>query len=166
MTIITQTPRIIIREFLPDELETYLNHFNDERVIEHIPKRTRDERITIFNIALSEYTGSKTKGIWGMFYADSDEFIGSCLLRPFGDTSDKLELGYSLDHKDWGKGLASEMAKAMVNYGFSDSAITEIVACTTVENIPSQRVLENAGLKRDGNLLRGELDLPFFSLKR
>jgi hypothetical protein len=60
MAIITQTLRMIIREFLPEELDVYLNHFNDERVTLHIPKRTRDERATIFSIAQNQYNDTKT----------------------------------------------------------------------------------------------------------
>jgi ribosomal-protein-alanine N-acetyltransferase len=166
MAIITQTPRIIIREFLPDELDIYLNHFNDGRILEHIPKRSRDERVAIFNLALNQYSDTKRRGIWGMFDAGTGDFIGSCLLRPFENTADKLEIGYSIEQKYWGRGLATEMAVAMIEHGFTDAAILEIAGLTTTDNVASQRVLEKAGLTRDGNLRRGEEDLAFFRLKR
>lgn len=166
MTIITETPRLVIREFQPEELEIYLNHFTDERVTEHIPKRSRDERIAIFNIALSQYADIKTCGIWGIFDVYNSNFIGSCLLRPFNGDDAIMELGYSLDRKYWGRGLATEMARAIIAHGFTDPAVKEIVAVTTFGNEASQRVLEKAGMVREGNLKRGEDDLAFFSLKR
>lgn len=155
-----------IREFLPEELDIYLNHFNDERVTLHLPKRSRDERITIFNMALSQYNDTKTRGIWGMFDIGTRDFIGSCLLRPFNGDNTIMELGYSTEQKYWGRGLGTEMAVAMIAHGFTDPTVTEIVAVTTFENIASQSVLEKAGLTREGNLRRGEDDLAFFSLKR
>lgn len=166
MHIIAQTARLIIREFQPEELEVYLNHFTDERVTEHIPKRSRDERITIFNIALNQYQQIKTCGVWGIFDAYSGDFTGSCLLRPFNGDDAIMELGYSIDHKYWGRGLATEMAEAIIAQGFTDPAVNEIVAVTTFKNEASQRVLEKAGMVREGNLKRGEDDLAFFSLKR
>ncbi|HEY9535157.1 MAG TPA: GNAT family N-acetyltransferase [Mucilaginibacter sp.] len=166
MTVITQTLRIIIREFLPDELEVYLGHFNDERVTLHLPKRSREERTAIFNIALNQYIDSKTSGIWGMFDNCTGHFIGSCLLRPFNNDKTIMELGYSMEQKYWGRGLGTEMALAIIEHGFTDPSVAEIVAVTTFENIASQRVLEKAGLIREGNLRRGEDDLAFFSLKR
>lgn len=164
MHIITQTPRLIVREFLPEELETYLAHFNDERVTQYIPKRTRDERVNIFNKALANYQLTKKLGIWGIFNADNGEFIGSCLLRAFNEEPGVIELGYSMDHKYWGKGIGSEMGLAMVQYGFLDADIDEIVAVTELENIGSQRVLEKAGLKRMDNIFREDLELAFFKM--
>jgi len=103
MNIVTQTPRIIVREFLPEEENTYLNHFNDEIVLLYIPKRSREERIGIFHKALEQYVVDKQSGIWGIFNKADGGFMGSCLLRPFNNEPGKLELGYSLDRKHWGR---------------------------------------------------------------
>jgi ribosomal-protein-alanine N-acetyltransferase len=166
MAIITQTERLIIREFLPEELETYLSHFIDERVLQYIPKRTTDERISIFNNALKQYEITKAKGIWGIFSKADGSFMGSCLLRQFADDAGVVELGYSLNHEYWGKGIASEMATGMVTYCFTDNSTTAIVAVTELENIGSQRVLEKAGLQRLANILRNDLELAYFRLPR
>jgi ribosomal-protein-alanine N-acetyltransferase len=166
MTIITQTNRLIIREFLPEELEIYLNHFIDERVLQYIPKRSRDERIGIFNNALKQYEVTKHTGIWGIFSKADGSFMGSCLLRPFELEPDAIELGYSFDHKYWGQGFASEMVKAVLAHGFTDPTTKEIIAVTIIENIGSQRVLEKAGLKRVDNLIRNGEELAYFRLPR
>ncbi|MES2377894.1 MAG: GNAT family N-acetyltransferase [Bacteroidota bacterium] len=166
MATITQTERLNIREFLPEELDTYLNHFIDERVLQFIPKRSTDERITIFNNALKQYEIIKTKGIWGIFSKADGSFMGSCLLRDFELQPGAVELGYSLDHKHWGKGIASEMATAIIEHGFTDANVKEIVAVTELENTGSQRVLEKAGLTRVDNLIRNSEELAYFRLPR
>jgi len=162
MHTIAQTPRLIIREFIPEEQETYLHHFTDEEVLLYLPQRTTEERINIFQTALANYANSKLTGIWGMFNKETGEFIGSCLLRPFNGDVKVLEVGYSMDKKYWGQGIATEMAEAMITHGFSDTDIDEIVGVTVLENISSQRVLEKAGLKRIDNLFRDGLELAFF----
>jgi ribosomal-protein-alanine N-acetyltransferase len=166
MAIIIETERLIVREFLPVELETYLNHFIDKRVLQYIPKRNREERIGIFNNALKQYDVTKAKGIWGIFSKADGSFMGSCLLRQFVDDSTIVELGYSLNHEHWGKGIASEMAGAMKQHCFTDATVTEIVAVTELENTSSQRVLEKAGLKRVDNLIRNGEELAYFRLSR
>jgi ribosomal-protein-alanine N-acetyltransferase len=166
MATIARTPRLIIREFLPDEETIYLNHFNDELVIKYIPKRSSEERINIFRRGLGQYATSKTTGLWGIFSKTGGDFMGSCLLRPFYDETGVLELGYSLERKYWGGGFATEMATAMVAHGMSDQNISEVVAVTELENVGSQRVLEKAGLKRVDNLLRDGEELAYFRLKR
>ena len=166
MGTIVQTPRIVIREFLPEEENIYLNHFNDEMVIQYIPKRSRDERINIFRTALAQYPVTKKTGIWGVFNGDDGDFIGSCLLRPFNKEPGVIELGYSIEKKYWGIGIGTEMAVAMVDYGFSDENISEMVALTELENIGSQRVLEKAGLKRVDNLFKDGEELACFKIQR
>lgn len=166
MHTIAQTPRLIIREFLPEELETYLHHFTDEEVCLYLPKRTTDERINIFQTALANYAISKLTGIWGMFDKETGEFIGSCLLRPFNGDDKVLEVGYSMDKKCWGQGIGTEMVEAMITHSFADADIDEVVAVTVLENIASQRVLKKAGLKQVDNLFRDGLELAFFRKPR
>jgi ribosomal-protein-alanine N-acetyltransferase len=166
MSIITQTTKLVVREFLAEEMETYLAHFTDEEVALHLPKRNREERIGFFNNALSQYPVTRTTGIWGMFDADTAEFIGSCLLRPFNDDPTILELGYSMEKKYWGRGIGTEMSRAMISHGFADPTINEIVACTTLANTASRRVLIKAGLKQVDNMMRNGEELAFFRLKR
>ena len=166
MHIITQTPRLIIREFSPEEQETYLHHFTDEEVCLYLPKRTTEERINIFQTAIANYANSKLTGIWGMFDKESGEFIGSCLLRPFNGDVKILEVGYSMDKKYWGQGIGTEMTEAMVAHSFADADIDEVAAVTVLENIASQRVLEKAGLERADNFFRDGLELAFFRKAR
>ncbi len=167
MSLIVQTNRLIIREYETHELETYLNHFTDEEVARYIPKRSQEERITIFDNALNRYKTTKAHGIWGMFSNADEEFIGGCLLRPFHDDPSLFEIGYSLNRKYWGQGLATEMVKALANYGFATPNITAIVACAEIPNIASQRVLEKAGFKREENIFEEDgLELTFFRLSR
>jgi ribosomal-protein-alanine N-acetyltransferase len=164
MNIIVQTPRIIVRELLPEEENTYLDHFNDEMVIQYLPKRSREERTGIFRKALEQYPVNKNLGLWGVFNKADGDFIGSCLLRPFNAEPGIIELGYSMEKKYWGKGIGSEMATEMVAYSLTDINTLEIVAVTILENLGSQRVLEKAGFKRMDNLFRDGIELAYFKI--
>ena len=164
MTIV-ETPRLIIREFLPEEEEVYLDHFfNDEEVARYLPKRSREERINLFRGTIAAYETSKLMGTWGLFNKADGDFIGSCLLRSFADAPEKVELGYSMERKYWGKGIGTEMAVALVNYAFANIDKPQMVAVTVLENFGSQRVLEKAGFERSPNLWRDTMELAYFEL--
>jgi ribosomal-protein-alanine N-acetyltransferase len=79
-----------------------------------------------------------------------------------------VELGYVMHQKYWGKGIASEMARIMIGYGFTNTDAKEIVAVTTLENIGSQRVLLKAGMTRMDNFIRPneKKELAFFKVER
>jgi ribosomal-protein-alanine N-acetyltransferase len=166
MHAIAQTPRFVIRNFKPEEEDTYMSLFDDERVTLHLPDRSRKEHIAIFRQALTHYAEQKVLGRWGIFNNTDGEFIGLCLLRAYNDEDGKIELGYVLHQKYWGKGIASEMALIMVAYGFTRTDAKEIVAVTTLGNAGSQKVLEKAGMERMDNFVRDGEKLAYFRIIR
>lgn len=165
MHIITQTKRITIREYLPEELETYLNHLFNEQVALYVSKRTREERVVIFNNALENYKATKAHGMWGMFDKMNGEFVGGCMLRPHNEETDTLEIGYSITPKLWGQNLATEMIAGLIPYGFAGTNINQLVAFTELPNIASQRVLEKNGFVRGDNVMQ-DIELASFRLPR
>ena len=166
MHIIAQTPRFYIREFAPADEAIYLSLFDDKEVTMHLPKRTRHENLQMFRETFRDYTEKKVLGRWGMFNNGDEEFIGICLLRPYLNNTNQVELGYVLGKKFWGKGIAGEMAQIMVAYAFTHTDIPEIVAVTTLQNTGSQKVLMKAGLERRDNIFRDGEELAFFSLRK
>jgi ribosomal-protein-alanine N-acetyltransferase len=164
MNIIVQTPRLIVREFCPKEEILLVNLYKDERVTRYVTKRSEDETLKQFTEALAGYKSSPGLGRWGVFNPIDDEFIGVCILKPADSDPTRIELGYVLNPKYWGAGIATELSKALVFYGFEDIGLTEICACTHPENIASQNVLQKAGLVRDGNIFWHGADLPFFRI--
>jgi ribosomal-protein-alanine N-acetyltransferase len=165
MHIIAQTPRFVIRDFRPEEESIYLALFDDPRVTLHLPKRSRREQIEIFRKTIEGYKTDTGLGRWGIFNNIYGDYIGMCLLRDYCDEKGRVELGYSLRHKYWGKGIASEMAIIMVNYALTHTDAHEIVAVTTLANTGSQKVLEKAGLTRMDDFRREGEDLAFFSMQ-
>jgi ribosomal-protein-alanine N-acetyltransferase len=164
MHILAQTPRFVIRNFSPEEQAIYISLFDDERVTLHLPDRSRKEHIEVFKKALADYTEHKALGRWGLFNNTDGDFIGLCLLRTYNDEDGKIELGYVIHQKYWGKGIASEMAIIMIGYTLTHTNAKEIVAVTTLENIGSQKVLEKAGLKRMDNFKRDGEQLAYFRM--
>jgi len=166
MPLFIQTPRFIIREFKPEEEEIYVKLYDDEQVIIHLPKRTRQEQYEIFRGTMADYEVGKTLTRWGLFNNGDGDYIGSCLLRNFYDFDGKIEVGYSLHQKYWGKGIATEMTQIMIAYGFTNTDAEEIVALTTLENVGSQKVLLKAGMERLENFHKDGEELAYFRIKR
>lgn len=64
----------------------------------------------------------------------------------------KAELGYWLDKKHWNNGFATEATKAIINFGFKELNLKRIFATHFEENLSSGRVMEKAGMKKEGIL--------------
>ncbi|HTI60539.1 GNAT family N-acetyltransferase [Mucilaginibacter sp.] len=166
MPLFIQTPRFVIRDFKPEEQDLFIAIFDDERVITHLPKRSRKELTDLFQWALKDYASGSPLGRWGIFNNGDGDFIGFCLLRIYDTDPGKIELGYALHQKYWGKGIASDMAQIMVAQGFMHTSASELVAVTTVGNIGSQKVLLKAGMTRMDNFVRDGEELAFFRMER
>jgi ribosomal-protein-alanine N-acetyltransferase len=162
MAIIAQTPRIIVREYLPDEEAIFLELLIDPRVTDYIPKRNNEENSKIFHDTLADYANGIKLARWGVFDIANGEFIGLGMLK--ATEPDTAELGYVLHDKFKGRGIATELANALLEYGFEQINLPEIFAVTVKENIPSQKVLLKAGLVEGEDMLRNDMWLSYFKI--
>ena len=87
---------------------------------------------------------------WTVVEKDSDEVIGQGGLVPIEFNGSEIELGYRLGRAHWGKGYATEIARAAAAYGFDTLDLDALVAVCYAENLPSRRVLIKAGFHEAG----------------
>jgi [ribosomal protein S5]-alanine N-acetyltransferase len=81
-------------------------------------------------------------------------FIGAISLKNIDLTNKKANLGYWIGEKYWGRGIATECIRLIINYAFSSSglALREVIAYVFPENKASIRVLEKNGMKKKGEV--------------
>ena len=60
-----------------------------------------------------------------------------------------VEVGWRLASVTWGRGYATEAARAALDFGFGEHGLDEIVSFTTIENVRSRRVMERLGMTHD-----------------
>jgi RimJ/RimL family protein N-acetyltransferase len=90
---------------------------------------------------------------WAVELQGSGEFIGFIGLSvprrqlPF---SPCVEIGWRLAREHWGRGYASEGAKACLRVGFDTLGLEEIVSFTALLNQPSRAVMRRIGLRNTG----------------
>ncbi len=85
-------------------------------------------------------------GRWAVVDKADNQFIGLCGLN-YLDNTEEIEIGYLLAKPAWGKGIATEAAKACLRYGFEELQLEQIVAVAFPENIASRKVMEKLGMK-------------------
>ena len=82
---------------------------------------------------------------------DSDEVIGMIEIR-LNDF--KADVGYVVSRQHWGKGVATEALRSLVDWALRQPAIFRVWALCDVDNPASARVLEKVGMQREGLLRR------------
>ena len=86
---------------------------------------------------------------WPIFELSSKDFIGCCGLRPY--RKNKYEMGFHLRPQFWGKGYATEAAKAVIDYAFSVLKTEALFAGHNPNNIASSKILVKLGFRYIGN---------------
>jgi RimJ/RimL family protein N-acetyltransferase len=106
-------------------------------------------------------------GLW-MFRAKTDgQFVGRGGLRNVHvGGSDEVELAYALMATFWGRGLATEMAEAILTVAFTHLDLPNIVAFTLVTNRASRRVMEKVGCTFERNIIHASLPHVLYRIKR
>jgi RimJ/RimL family protein N-acetyltransferase len=78
-----------------------------------------------------------------------DDPLGVALLRPLED-GPEIEVGWHLDPAAWGSGYATEAARALLDYAFTDLGLDRVVAVVDPRNEASRRVAERLEMAPDG----------------
>lgn len=144
-TTFLETPRLRLRDCVEADLGRLLALDNDPGVKRFIdggapavPETFRDE-------VLPRLLG---RGFWAAEERVTGEWLGWFELRPLTDTGwETVELGYRLHRAVWGRGYATEGARALVRKAFTALGAERVTANTMTVNVGSRRVMEKAGLR-------------------
>ena len=98
----------------------------------------------------------------------SGNFIGRIGLMRHDDWpgQDKTEVSWVLDRSCWGRGLATEGARASLRYGFEELGLERIISIIRPENAASRRVAEKAGMTCQGEVRWRGRDVVWYARDR
>ncbi len=153
MKVFIETERLILREILPTDVDGMYELDSDPEVHTYLGKKpisNKDQIIDVINFIRQQYIDNGI-GRWAIIDKISNEFIGWTGLKYVTETTNNYknyyDLGYRLNKKYWGKGIATEAALASLEYAFNKLSSNEVYAMTDCENIGSNNVLKKVGLK-------------------
>ena len=155
-----RTPRLVLRSWRESDREPFAALNADPRVMQHFPRvLTRaesDAMVTRLNDAIT----TRGFGFWAVEVQASEELIGFVgLAVPSFDAPFMpcVEIGWRIAFSHWGKGFASEGARASLDAAFGELGLAEVVSFTTTTNERSKRVMERMGMRHDA---RDDFDHP------
>ena len=91
-------------------------------------------------------------GRWSVMLKETDDWLGWCGLR-FSPDENETDIGYRFFKKHWGKGYATESARACLEYGFEKLHLKRIVGRAMKDNIASLVVLQKIGMQYEKDFL-------------
>ncbi len=168
MTIIFETKRLILKQpVLADFNELLLLRTNPE-VMQYIGTGDiqTEEQVKEFIDNAKSYADEYGLGFYSVFEKESNDFVGQAGLFHLGFNVNQpdIELAYRLHSEYWNKGYATELAKALIEYGFNKFSLPKIVAIVHPENSRSRRVMEKAGMSYHGMIDFKGRTLPCYEI--
>jgi RimJ/RimL family protein N-acetyltransferase len=147
-----ETDRLVLRNWREGDRQTFFEMNADPKVMRFFEKtRSRAESDALL-VRLAEEIDRDGYGFWAVELRETGEVTGFTGLRdihfvaPF---TPAVEIGWRLLTPHWGNGYATEAARACLAYGFEQVGLAEIVSFAVPENLPSRRVMERIGMRRE-----------------
>jgi RimJ/RimL family protein N-acetyltransferase len=148
-----ETERLILRDILPKDEEAFFEMDSKPEVHIYLgnnPVTNRDQIKEVIQHVRQQYEENGI-GRWAVIEKESGNFIGWSGLKLITEYENKhinfYDVGYRLHPTYWGKGYATESAKAALAYGFNELKINDIYGIAHIENKASRHALEKCGLK-------------------
>jgi [ribosomal protein S5]-alanine N-acetyltransferase len=147
-TVVLETERLLLRRFTLDDLDALVALYSDAAVIQYVyASMTAEETHDELEWLLALYDEQPGFGLWATIYKATGEIMGRCgLLQWTIDDRPEVELTYLLAQNYWGRGLGTEVTRALIHYGFEQLQLPRLVAVITRENEASIHVAQGLGM--------------------
>jgi RimJ/RimL family protein N-acetyltransferase len=165
---VTETERLLLRELEESDTGSLAEIYADPEVMRYVGKGIiLDYEQTQKSVEnwIKYYERFKF-GNWAAIEKETGKFIGLCGLSWLPDSLE-IEVSYLFSKDSWGKGYATETAKAILEYGFNYIGLKRIVALVYPQNTQSIHVIEKLGMKYEGErVFFGEKLLRVYSSEK
>jgi ribosomal-protein-alanine N-acetyltransferase len=153
------TDRLILREFVENVWPAVLAYQRDPRYLRYthwIDRSPQEVKQFVQMFISQQYAQPRTKFQFAVVLQDNQRLIGNCGIRLKSADAHEADIGYELAPDYWGRGYATEAARAIVAFGFTELQLHRISAWCIADNTGSAHVLEKIGLWLEGRLRENE----------
>ena len=144
------TTNLELRKLTVDDVPSLVKHANNKKIAAHILNMPfpYEEHNAVFRLSYV-YQGFKnnTHYVFAIISRESDEFVGEISLH-LGPAAGIAQLAYWIAEPFWNRGIATEAAKAVTQFGFNKLKLEWIYAECHMDNPASQQVLVHVGMER------------------
>ncbi|HEX2548885.1 MAG TPA: GNAT family N-acetyltransferase [Gammaproteobacteria bacterium] len=164
--VILETKRLILKHPTASHFNELFQLRTDHQVMEYIGAIQTEEQVKEFIENAKSYSYKYHLGFYSVFEKETGQFVGQAGLFHLGFNihQSDIELAYRLHTKYWNKGYATELAKALIHYGFQQLLLPKIIAILRPENERSRNVMEKAGMSYFGMMDYKDIKLPCYEI--
>ena len=144
MKTIYDTGRIMLRAFEDTDAEAAKKFWGDEEVMRYCLGATPHDKLPLILKAYRECHEAKGLSVYAVVEKETGTVMGACGFNVSGEIQE-VELIYHFAKSSWGKGYATEAAKACLEIARGNSGVKRIHASVDPNNLDSHKILEKIG---------------------
>ncbi|MBM7572400.1 GNAT family N-acetyltransferase [Aquibacillus albus] len=162
-----ETERLRLRDMKENDKDNLLEIFSDPIAMKYYPS-TKNEEETVRWITWTRNNYRKFGvGLWVVEDKDTGKFLGQCGIVPQKiDGEVQMEIGYSFLREVWGRGFATEAARACKEYGIGTLELTRIISLIDPENTASIKVANRIGMVFEKNIMKWGKTLALYAVEK
>ncbi len=149
-----ETERLVLRQLTLDDTDFIYQHFSNPDVYRYLldddPVTSRGQAEEIVRFYVDSI--GKSYNRWGIVKKAENILIGTCGFHNWNRRDARAEIGYDLSPEFWGQGFMTEVARESLRHAFQGMGLNRVQAIVYPENMPSIRLLEKLGFRKDGLL--------------
>ncbi len=153
--VIVETDRLILRHLHIADADAMDDVFGDAGVMHYGPGVQTPTWVRKWLRARFVEYHELGFGLWAIIEKSDRKVLGYCGLShfPYVGGQPETEIGYRLARAHWGRGYATEAAKAVRDYGFHTLNLPRLIALIDPQNVASIRVAEKIGLRYEKDVM-------------
>ncbi len=169
-----ETDRFILRKIVVNDVEDMYEYARESSVTKYLtwsPHPDQAYTLEYVNYLQSRYRSGDFFD-WGVVRKDTGKMIGTCGFTRFDYANNCAEVGYVLNPKHHGQGIATEVSARVIKFGFEMLGLNRIECRYIIGNDASRRVMEKIGMtfegiRREGMHIKGSYrDIGICSILR
>ena len=150
-----ETHRLVLRPFDVDDAEDMFTNWASDPEVTRFLTWPPHQNVDGTRWLLGQWTSHYDDGAyfqWAIEWKETGAVVGSIAVVKLEEAIESAEIGYCLGRAFWGRGIMPEALRAVMDYLFDTVGLNRVWAGHDVNNPKSGRVMEKAGMKKEGIL--------------
>ncbi len=148
-----ETHRLILRRYRPEDAEDMFSNWPSDPEVTKFLTWPTHTNVDVTRYVLNDWISHYDDGgffNWAIELKETGSVIGNIAAVKVFEEAEAAEIGYCMGRAFWGRGIMPEALRAVMDYLFDTVGLNRIEAHHDVNNPKSGRVMEKAGMKREG----------------
>jgi RimJ/RimL family protein N-acetyltransferase len=160
-----ETPRLLLRPLRESDLDAYAEMCADAEVMEFLGGTVKRDMAWRQMATIIGHWQLRGFGFWAVEWKETGEFAGRLgCWQPEGWPD--FEVGWALARPFWGRGIASEGARASLRHAFTELGRERVISLINPKNVNSIRVAERIGERHDGEAVIFDTPVNVYAITR